>query len=106
MSSFRPANAAADELREAALAVAAEPAESLAVDFAECLTKQRRSARPWLPSQTIFRPQNCGAVTHTLHATGRVQDDPRLSRLYRAMRLQRGVSTTNVERAADRKLVR
>jgi hypothetical protein len=39
MSSFRPANAAADELREAALAVAAEPAESLAVDFAECLNR-------------------------------------------------------------------
>jgi hypothetical protein len=39
MSGFRPANAAADELREAALAIAAEAAESLAADFVECLNR-------------------------------------------------------------------
>src|SRR5215472_4082031 len=32
-----------------------------------------------MPSRKIFRPQNCGAAAHTLPATGRVEDDPRLS---------------------------
>jgi len=36
---FCPANAAADELREIALAVVAEAAESLAADFIECLNR-------------------------------------------------------------------
>jgi len=31
--------------------------------------KSRRPARPWLPSDKIFRPQNCGAAAHTLPAT-------------------------------------
>ena len=30
-------------------------------------------APPWLPSHQIFRPQNCGAVAHTLPVTGRVR---------------------------------
>ena len=60
--------AAADGLRKAVLAVAAEAAESLAADFVECLTLN--SGGPWLPSLHIFRPQNCGAVAHTLSPTG------------------------------------
>ena len=40
MSGFPPANAAADELREAALAIAVEAAESLAADVVECLNRR------------------------------------------------------------------
>jgi hypothetical protein len=59
-------------------------------------------ATPWLPSHKIFRPQKCGAVAHTLPATGRVQNNPRLSRLYNRFYLQTDRSSTNAERAADR----
>ena len=35
-------------------------------------------------------PLNCGAAAHTLPATGRVEDDPRLSRLYNRFYVQGG----------------
>src|SRR5215470_4714018 len=54
----------------------------------------------------IFRPQNCGAVANTLHVTGRVENDPRLLRLYNRFCLQGDRSITTAERAADRKLAR
>ena len=54
----------------------------------------------------IFSPQNCGAVANTLHVTGRVEDDPRLSRLYNRFGLQGDRSITTAERAADRELAR
>jgi len=54
----------------------------------------------------IFRPQNWGAVANTLHVTGRVEDDPRLLRLYNRFCLQGDRSITTGERAADRKLAR
>src|SRR5215831_2510114 len=59
-----------------------------------------------MPSRKIFRPQNCGAVAHTLPATGRVEDDPKLSRLYNRFYAQGDRSITSAERAADRKLAR
>ena len=52
----------------------------------------------------LFRPQNCGAVAHALAGTGRVEDDPKLSRFYNAFYLQGDRSTTYAERAADCKL--
>src|ERR1700758_643713 len=54
----------------------------------------------------LFRPQNSGAVAHALAGTGRVEDDPKLSRFYNGLYLQGGRSTTYAERAADCKLVR
>src|SRR5215470_15958279 len=59
-----------------------------------------------MPSRKIFRPQNCGAAAHTLPATGRVEDDPRLSRLYNRFYAQGDRLITSAERAADRKLAR
>src|SRR5215467_4553815 len=35
-----------------------------------------------MPSGKVFRPQICGAVAHTSPVTGRVEDHPRLLRLY------------------------
>src|ERR1700751_5757521 len=54
----------------------------------------------------LFRPQNCGAVAHALAGTGRVEDDPKLSRFYNGFYLQGDRSTINAERAAERKLAR
>src|SRR5215472_17966478 len=68
-------------------------------------TEQQRSVQPRKPSRKIFRPQNCGAVAHTLPVTGQVEDDPRLSRLYNRFYVQGDRSITSAERA-DRKLAR
>src|ERR1700758_859683 len=54
----------------------------------------------------LFRPQNCGAVAPALAGTGRVEDDPKLSRFYNGFYHQGDRSTTYAERAADCKLVR
>src|SRR5215472_15512989 len=79
---------------------------SLAADFGECLNRTAELGAAGMPSRKIFRSQNCGAVAHALPVTGRVEDDPRLSRLYNRFYLQRDRSITNAERAADRKLAR
>jgi len=61
--------------------------------------------RPWLRS--IFSDRKIAArFPDGLPATGPVQDDPRLSRFYNRFYLRRDRSTTNAERATDRKLAR
>ena len=54
----------------------------------------------------FLRPQNCGAVAHALAGTGRVENDPKLSRFYNGFYLQWDRSATYAERAADCKLAR
>src|SRR5262249_32496117 len=49
----------------------------------------------------LFRPQNCGAVGHALAGTGRVEDDPKLSRFYNGFYFQGDRSTTYAKRATD-----
>src|SRR6516165_11052108 len=58
------------------------------------------------PALFLLRPQNCGAAAHALAETGRVEDDPKLSRFYSGFYLQGDRSTTYAERAADTKLAR
>ena len=54
----------------------------------------------------FFRPQYRGEVSRALTGTGRVEDDPRLSRLYNRFYLQGDRSATYAERAGDPKLAR
>ena len=59
------------------------------------------------PALFLLRPQNCGAAAaHALAETGRVEDDPKLSRFYSGFYLQGDRSTTYAERATDTKLAR
>ena len=52
----------------------------------------------------VFRPQNCGAVSQMFRATGRMLTIARVPRFYNKFCLQTDRSTTNAERAADRKI--
>src|ERR1700745_2840781 len=72
--------------------------ESLAVEFVACVkpnSSDRRSRGSRLVR--LFRSQNYGAVTHALAETGRVEDDPKLSRFYNGLYLQgdRSLLTAN-----------
>ena len=58
------------------------------------------------PALFLLRPQNCGAAAHALAETGRVEDDPKLSRFYSGFYPQGDRSTTYAERATDTKLAR
>jgi len=61
-----------------------------------------RESRSW----SCFRPQNCGAVSRCSVRPDRMLTVVRLPRFYNKFRLQGDRSTTNAERAVDRKLAR
>jgi len=93
------------------------PLQTNCVTFEDRRVPRRRVRRMFKPNSRdrcsrgshlvrLFRPQNCSAAAHALAETGRVEDDPKLSRVYSGFYLQGDRSTTYAERAADTKLAR
>src|SRR6516164_10630759 len=93
------------------------PLQTNCVTFEDRRVPRRRVRRMFKPNSRdrcsrgshlvrLFRPQNCGAAAHALAETGRVEDDPKLSRFYSGFYPQGDRSTTYAERATDTKLAR